>query len=91
MGLASLYGIALEPRGAPRAKHGFHHELRTVVLDNGVEIPAHRLVLASASAYFRTMFRINMHESSKERIHLRDVDSASMEALVDFAYTGKIS
>ena len=62
-----------------------------LVLDNGVEIPAHRLVLASASAYFRAMFTINMHESSKERIHLRDVDSASMEALVDFAYTGKIS
>ena len=62
-----------------------------LILDNGVEIPAHRLVLASASAYFRTMFTINMHESSKERIHLRDVDSASMEALVEFAYTGKIS
>ena len=37
------------------------------VLDDGVEIPAHRLVLASASAYFRTMFTINMQAHSPSR------------------------
>ena len=60
-----------------------------LVLDDGVEIPAHRLVLASASAYFRTMFTINMHESSKKCIHLRDVDSASVEGLRRFRIYGK--
>ena len=61
-----------------------------LVLDDGVEIPAHRLVLASASPYFRTMFNVDMRESCEKRIFLGDVDSASVKALVDFAYTGKI-
>ncbi|XP_065841023.1 kelch-like protein 3 [Oscarella lobularis] len=61
-----------------------------LVLDDGVEIPAHRLVLASASPYFRAMFNVNMRESCEKRIFLSDVDSASVKALVDFAYTGKI-
>ena len=61
-----------------------------LVLDDGVEIPAHRLVLASASPYFRTMFNVNMRESGERRVLLGDVDSASVKALVDFAYTGEI-
>ena len=61
-----------------------------LVLDDGVEIPAHRLVLASASPYFRTMFNVNMRECGERRVLLGDVDSASVKALVDFAYTGEI-
>ena len=61
-----------------------------LVFDDGVEIPAHRVVLASASPYFRTMFKVNMRESGERRVLLGVVDSASVKALVDFAYTGEI-
>ena len=58
-----------------------------LVLDDGEEIRAHRLILASASPYFRTMFNVNMRESGERRVLLGDVDSASVKALdIDFAY-----
>ena len=36
------------------------------------------------------MFNVNMRESGERRVLLGDVDSASVKALVDFAYTGEI-
>jgi hypothetical protein len=57
--------------------------------DDGTEFKAHRLVLASASEYFRAMFLIEMKESQLERITIREVDSQSMRILIEFAYTSK--
>ncbi len=61
----------------------------TLVVD-GVEIPAHRLVLAASSTYFYSMFVRDMLESKQERINLQGVDAEAMQLLVQFAYTAKL-
>lgn len=68
------------------------HHLCDVILKVGSrEIPAHRLVLSACSPYFCAMFTNQMLESKQLYITLSEVDEESMETIVDFAYTGKIS
>lgn len=54
-------------------------------------IPAHRLVLSAASDYFAAMFMNDVKEASMEEIRMKDVDPDAMVAIVNYAYTGKIS
>ncbi|XP_071500870.1 kelch-like protein 2 [Diadema antillarum] len=54
------------------------------------EIRAHRLVLASCSAYFHAMFTNDMSESHRSEVTLHEIDSDAVELLVSFAYTAKI-
>ena len=58
--------------------------------EDGHDFRAHRLVLASASGYFRAMFLTDMKESHEKRVLIKQVASDSMRALVDFAYTSSI-
>ena len=55
------------------------------------EIPCHRNVLSAASPYFRAMFTSDMSESKQLKVTLHEVDAGSVAALVEFAYTGKVS
>ena len=50
----------------------------------------HKLVMASASPYFRAMFKNEMLESHQPVIHLKEIDSESLGVLIDFAYTADI-
>jgi len=58
-------------------------------------IDAHKLVLASTIPYFHAMFTNGMKESSQHEIHLDErgetIDSDAFEALINFAYSGKVS
>ena len=54
------------------------------------EIHAHRLVLASSSQYFYSMFVRDMKESRQDRIELKGVDADAMQLLVEFAYSSKL-
>ena len=62
----------------------------TIRCDDERTFDAHRLVLAAASPYFRAMFQNNMTERSQHIVHLQGVDSASLNALIDYAYTANI-
>ncbi|XP_054712962.1 kelch-like protein 17 [Uloborus diversus] len=53
-------------------------------------IAAHKVVLASCSAYFHAMFNCEMSEKDKSSITMHDVDPGALQLLVDFAYTGEI-
>ncbi|XP_060874118.1 ring canal kelch homolog isoform X2 [Metopolophium dirhodum] len=57
--------------------------------DDGVIVCAHKVVLISASSYFRAMFT-SFAEGDKYVVNIRDIDSNILQLLIDFIYTGKI-
>ena len=66
-------------------------KLCDVVLVVGRErVAAHRVILASISAYFRAMFTGGMSESEKREIVINGVEPDALRALVDYAYTACI-
>lgn len=63
-------------------------KLCDVVLAAGDErLPAHRVILASISAYFCAMFTGEMAESRKKEIVINGVEPGVLKSLVDYAYT----
>lgn len=60
----------------------------TLVAD-GVEIPAHKMVLASCSPYFYAMFT-SFTESKAEKITIQGVDGQALQILVDYVYSSEI-
>lgn len=58
--------------------------------DDGTVIHGHKIVLASACDYFRSMFT-GFEECKKDHIILRELDSSSLQLIVNFIYTGQIT
>lgn len=54
------------------------------------EFPCHRNVLAISSPFFMAMFNSDMSESRQEKITLKDMDSSTMELVLDYIYTGQV-
>ncbi len=67
-------------------------QLCDVVLEvsSGDRIPAHRVVLASQSSYFKAMFTGEMAESKQRIVAINGIDGASVSCLIDYAYTATI-
>ncbi|XP_015518884.1 ring canal kelch homolog isoform X1 [Neodiprion lecontei] len=61
----------------------------TLVADGGVEVPAHKMVLAACSPYFYAMFT-SFEERERERITLQGVDHAALDLLVDYVYSAEV-
>ncbi|CAI6371711.1 unnamed protein product [Macrosiphum euphorbiae] len=57
--------------------------------DDGTIIFGHKVVLASASPYFQAMFT-HFAEKNKELVVIRELDSVTLQLLIDFIYSGKI-
>uniref|UniRef100_A0A8C3WVQ8 Kelch like family member 38 n=1 Tax=Catagonus wagneri TaxID=51154 RepID=A0A8C3WVQ8_9CETA len=53
------------------------------------EAPCHRTVLASSSPYFRAMFCSNFRESREAKVQLKGMDSATLERIILYVYTGE--
>jgi len=58
--------------------------------DDGTVLCAHKVVLVSASPYFRAMFTC-FSESNKDVVNIRHLDSTVLLLLLDFIYTGEIT
>ncbi|KRX74279.1 Kelch-like protein 3 [Trichinella sp. T6] len=56
-----------------------------------VEIPAHRVILASACPYFKAMFQSNMSEAVQGKIRIHGVAPDALKSLVNFMYTSEIA
>ena len=61
-----------------------------VLVADGLEIPAHRAVLAACSPYFYAMFTGDLAEARAERIVLQEMDGKALALLVEFMYTAEI-
>ena len=57
----------------------------TIVVEE-TEFPAHRIVLAASSDYFKKHFSSGMRDRDSERIKLSDVTAAGFEAALTFIY-----
>ena len=55
---------------------------------DGERVPAHKLVLASQSEFFRVMLYGEMKEASQEEVVLSDVPLVPFKTLLQYAYTG---
>ncbi|XP_071400953.1 kelch-like protein 5 [Centroberyx affinis] len=53
-------------------------------------IPAHRLVLSSASDYFAAMFTSDVLEAKQDEVKMEEVDPDALWVLVQYAYTGRL-
>ncbi|XP_050427019.1 BTB/POZ domain-containing protein 9-like [Adelges cooleyi] len=63
-----------------------------VVLFVGEErLPAHRIILASHSEYFRRVFFEDDKKSHKSEVNLSDAPVTSFEMLLKYIYTGRIN
>ena len=62
----------------------------TVVTKDDKEFKAHRNVLSEASAYFSTLFQIDMKESREGIVRLKDISGAVMEDVLEFIYKGSV-
>lgn len=56
----------------------------------GVEIPVHKLVMASVSPYFTAMFGGKMSECRADRVKLNGVHGDALKELVEYVYTSQI-
>ncbi|KAL2089219.1 hypothetical protein ACEWY4_016118 [Coilia grayii] len=55
-----------------------------------VEVPAHKVVLASCSPYFCAMFTGDMSESKAQRVEIGDVEGHILSCLVNYIYTAEV-
>ncbi|XP_078683433.1 kelch-like protein 24 [Branchiostoma floridae x Branchiostoma belcheri] len=58
---------------------------------SGREIPCHRNVLAACSGYFRAMFCNGHRESQEHKVTINEVSTNTLQLLVDYAYTSKVT
>lgn len=60
-----------------------------VLVAEHVEIPAHKMVLASCSPYFYAMFT-GFTERESSRVTIQQVDPEALETLVEYVYTSQV-
>ena len=54
------------------------------------KILVHKIVLSSASPYFKAMFTGGLKETEMTRVRLQGVSVSSMARIITFMYTGRI-
>lgn len=65
-----------------------NNELCDVNLNvGGVIIPAHRIILAALSPYFKAMFCSHLDERQQFTINIQDLNPVALKSIVKFAYT----
>lgn len=62
-----------------------------ICCDDNKEFPCHRLILSSASPYFRAMFLADMKESQQQRVKIKGLESSILQQLLEFCYTATVT
>ncbi|KAJ8255809.1 hypothetical protein COCON_G00196730 [Conger conger] len=59
--------------------------------DSSSTFPVHRIIMASASDYFKAMFTGGMREQEQKVIKLHGVSEVGLRNIIDFIYTSRVS
>ncbi|XP_057192825.1 kelch-like protein 9 isoform X3 [Triplophysa rosa] len=59
--------------------------------DSNETFPVHRVIMASASDYFKAMFTGGMKEQELKEIKLHGVSTAGLKNIIEFIYTSRLS
>ena len=59
----------------------------TLACEDGKQVEAHKVILASSSPFFKTLLKRNRHPHPL--IYMRGVKSDDLSAIVDFLYRGE--
>ena len=62
----------------------------TLVSDDQRKIPAHKVVLATCSEYFKKILKDNQNTSSKVLLCLENIKSSEMSDILDYIYDGEV-
>ena len=62
-----------------------------MLVAEGRQFPAHKLVLCSCSPYFDRMFQSGFLEQDSGTVVLKDFDAETLGLLLDFMYTATIT
>ena len=60
----------------------------TLEAKDGQPFHAHKIILAARSPVFAAMFAHNMREKKESNVHINDVDSDTLSAMLRYIYTG---
>jgi hypothetical protein len=60
-------------------------------LQSGLEIPAHKVILASRSHYFRAMFLGGLKEANQVEVELLEFDTDIFRVVLTYIYSGDVS
>ncbi len=66
-------------------------DVEIVVEDEGRTLQAHRIILASASPYFNSMFMGSFRESTERQIHMKEITYEALYSIINCIYTKKIT
>ena len=73
-------------------EEGRHADVTFVVGDGaGVRMPAHRIIVASQSAYFDCLLYGSMKEAKEETVRLQDTPPEAFRLLLRYLYCGKLT
>lgn len=61
-----------------------------LIADDDVNIPAHKVILASSSPFFRSMFDADIKEKNKQTVRIKKIDSNILETIMKYMYTFKL-
>ena len=60
----------------------------TLVSDDEVQVPAHKIILSACSRFFKSILKQNPH--SNPLLYLHGVDSKNLEYILDYVYQGEV-
>lgn len=61
-----------------------------LLADDGVKIPAHKVILSSSSQYFLSLFNADLREKNDQIVPIKKIDSDILEIVVRYIYTFKL-
>lgn len=53
--------------------------------------PAHRVIMAASSEYFKALLGPNFREGSEKLVTLKEIDGPTLKCVIDFIYTGNVT